>query len=72
MNKDFLAENIKSFRLMKKLSQGELAQLLNVSPQAVSKWENRHCYPDIVLLPEIASILGTTIDKLMTEKTEAG
>lgn len=47
------------------LTQSQLARLLNVSFQAVSKWENNSAYPDIELLPKLATILGTTIDALL-------
>lgn len=47
------------------LTQSQLAELLNVSFQAVSKWENNSAYPDIELLPRLATILGTTIDALL-------
>lgn len=38
--------------------------MLGVSPQAVSKWENRKALPDICLLPEIADFFHVTIDTL--------
>lgn len=46
-------------------TQQELARRLNVSFQAVSKWENNQAYPDVELLPELASILDTTVDALL-------
>lgn len=46
-------------------TQQDLAGYLNVSYQAVSKWENGTAYPDINLLPGIAQILGTTVDTLL-------
>lgn len=47
------------------LTQQELAGQMNVSFQAVSKWENNQAYPDVELLPELASILDTTVDALL-------
>ena len=44
--------------------------MLNVSPQAVSKWENNQTCPDISLLPRLAEILGVTVDELLTGKKE--
>jgi len=41
-----------------------MAAALNISPQAVSKWENNLTLPDITLLPEISIYLGVTIDEL--------
>lgn len=53
------------------LTQVQLAQMLNVSNRAVSKWENGDGFPDISLLPEISKTLSVTIDELLTgEKSE--
>lgn len=60
-----LGEKLKSLRKEKNISQEKLAQYLNVSFQAVSKWENSNTYPDISLLPEIARFFGITIDELL-------
>ncbi|MBQ1223319.1 MAG: helix-turn-helix transcriptional regulator, partial [Oscillospiraceae bacterium] len=57
-----LGEKLKSLRKEKNVSQEKLAQYLNVSFQAVSKWENASTYPDIELLPEIARFFGITVD----------
>ena len=42
--------------------------MLGVSPQAVSKWENDQTCPDITLLPDLAKILGVTVDELLSGK----
>ena len=55
-------------RRQRGLKQDELAQMLNVSPQAVSKWENDQSCPDISLLPQLAAILGITVDELLSGK----
>lgn len=47
------------------LTQNQLAQLLGVSFQAVSKWENGTTYPDIEMLPRLAAVLNTTADALL-------
>ena len=60
-----LGEKLKSLRKEKNVSQEKLAQYLNVSFQAVSKWENASTYPDIELLPEIARFFGITVDALL-------
>ncbi len=60
-----LADKLKSLRKEKNISQEKLAQYLNVSYQAVSKWENSTTYPDISLLPEIARFFGITVDELL-------
>lgn len=60
-----LGDKLKSLRKEKNISQEKLAQYLNVSFQAVSKWENSNTYPDISLLPDIARFFGITIDELL-------
>lgn len=60
-----IAENIKRLRMKKGFTQGDLATLLSVSPQAVSRWENGQAFPDITLLPTLAKYLNTTIDEIM-------
>ncbi len=55
---------IRDLRLQKTITQEQLAAHLNVSPQAVSKWENNLTLPDIQLLPEISVFFGVTIDEL--------
>ena len=60
-----LGDKLKSLRKKKNISQEKLAQYLNVSFQAVSKWENGSTYPDIELLPEISRFFGITVDELL-------
>ena len=55
-------------RAEKGLSQDEIAARLNVTRQAVSKWENGNAMPDISLMPLIAEILDVSIEELMTGK----
>ena len=65
-----LGKRIAFLRKDKELKQDELAEKLGVSPQAVSKWENDQTCPDITLLPELAKILGVTVDELLSGKSE--
>lgn len=60
--------NIKTLRLNKRLTQGQLATLLEVDQTAVSQWETGVSAPRADKLPELAKILGCTIDELFTEK----
>ena len=46
-------------------SQEKLADLLSISPQAISKWENGHTLPETSLLPELAQIFGCSIDEIL-------
>ena len=72
-----LGRRIARLRLARTATQERLAKELNVSPQAVSKWENDINYPDISLLPDLARFLGVSVDELLsgasasTQETEA-
>ena len=57
---------IKRLRLEKGLTQKELALMINVSDKAVSKWERGLACPDITFLDELADLLCTSIDQLLT------
>ena len=61
-----LGRRIARLRLTKTATQERLAKELNVSPQAVSKWENDINYPDISLLPDLARFLGVSVDELLS------
>ena len=65
-----LGKRISALRKQKDLRQDDIAQLLDISPQAVSKWENDQTCPDIGLLPKLAQILGVTTDELLSGKQE--
>ena len=57
-----IADKIKAYRNENALSLKEFGDLIGVSPQAVYKWEQNTCYPDIIFLPHLARILGCTTD----------
>ncbi|MEC0243248.1 helix-turn-helix domain-containing protein [Paenibacillus dokdonensis] len=63
--KEQLARNISIYRKERGMTQEELAQVLGLSPQAVSKWENAQTMPDISLLPALSRTLKVSIDKLL-------
>ncbi len=65
MMKEIIGSNIVRYRKEKKLTQEELAKQLNITCQAVSKWENGQTTPDISTLPALASILNVSIDRLI-------
>ena len=56
----FIGENLKRLRKEKGLTQEQLAERLNVSFQAVSKWECGDGYPDIVMLPSVCRKYAAT------------
>jgi transcriptional regulator with XRE-family HTH domain len=65
-----IGKRIAALRRETNLKQDDLAQMLEVSPQAVSKWENDQTCPDISLLPKLAKILGVSVDELLSDKQE--
>ena len=65
-----IGKRIAALRRETNLKQDDLAQMLEVSPQAVSKWENDQTCPDITLLPKLAKILGVSVDELLSGKQE--
>ena len=60
-----IGKKIAQYRKDKGLTQDELAELLGVSAQAVSKWENDLSCPDILLLPKLAELFDTTVEDLL-------
>ena len=59
------AKRVREKRLEKGLTQEQLAQAIQISPQSVSKWERGDGYPDITLLPRIANFLQISVDELI-------
>lgn len=59
-----LGKNIYEFRISKNLSQGDLAELLDVSRQSVSKWETETAIPDLDKLVKMCEVFGVTLDEL--------
>ncbi|MBR5232353.1 MAG: helix-turn-helix transcriptional regulator [Clostridia bacterium] len=59
-----LAENIRRLRRRDKRTQEQLAEVLGVTAQAVSRWEAGGSYPDMTLIPSIANFFGVSIDEL--------
>ena len=60
-----IGENIKRLRREKDLTQEALASFFGVTFQTVSKWERGETYPDITLLPELASFFDVSVDTLL-------
>lgn len=69
MSKHSIGKTIATLRKTKGWTQVELAEKLNVSDKAVSKWESEAGLPEISQLPAMATLFGVTIDYLMTGKT---
>jgi transcriptional regulator with XRE-family HTH domain len=65
--KDILAKNLIAYRKANNLTQLDLAEKLNYSDKAVSKWERGESVPDIFVLKEIANLYQIPVDYLLTE-----
>ncbi|MBQ8278878.1 MAG: helix-turn-helix domain-containing protein [Roseburia sp.] len=68
---DIIGSKIRTLRKNKNMTQEELAEVLSVSPQAISKWENGQSTPDIELLPVIARYFGITMDEFFNYRLDA-
>ena len=62
-----LGQKLKEMRRKMGLSQESLGEIICVSRQAITKWENDTGIPDISNLQELSKIFGTTIDYLLNE-----
>ena len=61
-----IGERIQLLRKERNVSQAQLAQIMNVSRQAVSKWENDMTAPDMIKLIQLADVLDTDVEYLAT------
>ena len=61
----YLPENLKKYRILKNLTQEDVATYLGITAQSVSKWERGESYPDITFLPALANIFETSVDLLI-------
>ena len=66
--KRIIAKNITELRLKSGMTQLEVAEKLNYSDKAVSKWERAESIPDVVVLKQLADLLGVSLDYLVSEK----
>lgn len=65
MDKRAMGSFIAALRRAKGLTQRELAELLNVSDKAVSRWERGDAAPDLSVIPALAELFGVTADELL-------
>lgn len=61
----YIGENIKRLRRERGITQEELAERMNISAPAVSKWERNESLPDITMILPLASYFGVTTDELL-------
>ncbi|WP_026652138.1 helix-turn-helix domain-containing protein [Butyrivibrio proteoclasticus] len=66
MNQIYTGKFIASCRKEKGLTQAQLAEKLNITDRAVSKWETGKCMPDSSIMLELCSILGVTVNELLS------
>lgn len=66
-SREIIAENIAELRRAAKLTQAELAEKLNYSDKAISKWERGDSIPDVLVLAEIAELFSVTVDYFLHE-----
>ena len=60
------AENLKRLRLSLKMSQGQLAKMLNVDQRTVSAWENEVCEPSFAMLKKLCEIFDEDFNNILT------
>ena len=65
-----IGKRLAELRREKGWTQDAVAEHLEVSPQAISKWENDASCPDILMLPRIADLFGVTIDERFGRRRE--
>lgn len=66
-----LSQNLRRLRLANNLTQEQVASMLGVSAQSVSRWECGTTLPDVMMLPEIARLYCVTVDDLYKENSVA-
>ena len=66
MNQIKIGKFIQEKRKEKNITQSELAEKLNITDRAISKWENGKCMPDVGIMQELCEILNITINDLFS------
>ena len=70
MSNKSLGEMISILRKEKGMTQNDLAEKMNVTDKAVSKWERDLSCPDVNSIPKLAEILGTTVEELLNAQAK--
>ena len=68
--KSVIAKNIIQLRQSAGMTQLDLAEKMNYSDKAVSKWERGESIPDVITLKKMADLFGVTVDYMISEHTE--
>ena len=67
LDQKLFGEKLRNHRKRLGMTQEEVAEKIGVSAQAVFKWEQNICYPDIIFLPGLARLLECTTDDFFEE-----
>ena len=70
MSNKSIGEMISSLRKEKGMTQNDLAEKMNVTDKAVSKWERNLSCPDVNSIPKLAEILGVSVEELLNAQTK--
>ena len=70
MSNKSIGEMISSLRKEKGMTQNDLAEKMNVTDKAVSKWERNLSCPDVNSIPKLAEVLGTTVEELLNAQSK--
>ena len=70
MSNKSIGEMISCLRKEKGMTQNDLAEKMNVTDKAVSKWERNLSCPDVNSIPKLAEILGTTVEELLNAQSK--
>lgn len=72
MTNKSMGDIICALRKEKGMTQKDLADMLNITDKAVSKWERNIAFPDTATIPKIAEIFGVSVEELMNAKSIPG
>ena len=72
MTNKSMGDIISTLRKEKGMTQKDLADMLNITDKAVSKWERNIAFPDTATIPKIAEIFGVSVEELMNAKSIPG
>ena len=67
-----IGSNIAAYRKQAGLTQAGLAEKLNYSDKAISKWERGESVPDVLTLMQLGQLFGVTMDALVSSDSPAG
>ncbi|MFR3182668.1 MAG: helix-turn-helix domain-containing protein [Clostridia bacterium] len=70
MSRKTVGEIISYLRKEKNMTQNDLAEKMNVTDKAVSKWERNLSCPDVNSIPKLAEILGISVEELLNAQTK--